>query len=249
VVGGAAGARFPRGSRPAETRRGGSFVLEGVRMEVRLPGLHNACNALLAARMCRRLGVGLREVREGLRSFRGIARRLEHVGRARGVDVVDDYAHNPAKIRAAWAAVARRRRRVLGVWRPHGYGPLRNMMDALADAFAGAMRPGDRLFLLPVYDAGGTADRSVRSGHLAALLRGRGVAVEEARGLAALARRLAGEAKRGDAVLIMGARDPHLPRLARRVLAALRRATVRDRSARRGPAPRRGSRRSLRGTS
>ena len=49
------------------------------------------------------------------------------------------------------------------IWRPHGYAPLRKMMDALAVMFAETVRPCDKLLLLPVYDAGGTTDRSVNS--------------------------------------------------------------------------------------
>ena len=52
------------------------------------------------------------------------------------------------------------------IWRPHGYAPLRKMMDALAAMFAETVRPQDRLLLLPVYDAGGTTDRSVNSDEL-----------------------------------------------------------------------------------
>jgi UDP-N-acetylmuramate-alanine ligase len=98
-----------------------------------------------------------------------------------GVRVVDDYGHNPAKLAAAWAAVAAPGNRVLGVWRPHGFGPLRAMLDPLTDAFAAVCRAQDKLWLLPVYDAGGTTDRTIqfrRAGGRA--LQARGVAVESA---------------------------------------------------------------------
>jgi UDP-N-acetylmuramate--alanine ligase len=223
IVGGVRGPRFSGKGDPCLGRRGSSFRLAGDRIEVRLPGRHNAANALLAARLCLRLGVGQRDIRRGLRSFAGLARRLEEAGSARGVSVFDDYAHNPAKIQAAWTAVRPRAGRVLAVWRPHGYGPLRAMMAELEEAFAGLMGPADRLFVLPVYDAGGTANRSVRADELAARLAARSRAAAMVADYAQAARRVAAEASRGDVVLVMGARDPGLPRLARRIVHVLRR--------------------------
>ncbi|MBR4615257.1 MAG: hypothetical protein IKO55_06590, partial [Kiritimatiellae bacterium] len=71
--------------------------------------------------------------------------------------VYDDYAHNPEKLRAMWLALAERHPGgICVVWRPHGYAPLRKMMDALAEMFDEVVRPQDKLLLLPVYDAGGT---------------------------------------------------------------------------------------------
>ena len=135
--------------------------------------------------------------------------------------MVDDYGHNPAKLAAAWRAVAGPEGRVLGVWRPHGYGPLRAMLEPLADAFAEVVRAGDRLWLLPVYDAGGTADRTIGSEALAKALRARGVEAATPEGYGELGEAIAGEAREGDVVLVMGARDPELPVFARAAAARL----------------------------
>ncbi len=184
-------------------------------------GRHNAENAWLAAATALRVGVAPEVIGRALATFEGVARRLEIVGRARGVTVVDDYAHNPAKLRAAWDTLAARAPRVLGVWRPHGFGPLRQMMADLAATFGACCRPADRLYVMPVYDAGGTADRSVDAAALVALLQAQGtpaVGVADPQTLPAI---LADEARAGDIVAIMGARDPHLPDLARRTWRAL----------------------------
>jgi UDP-N-acetylmuramate--alanine ligase len=207
---------------PGRLSRGerGRWVVEwrGVRLEVPQPGEHNARNAWCAAELCWRLGYEPGRVAAALADFGGIHRRLERAGDAGdAVAVYDDYAHNPAKIAAAWEAVreAAGGGRVLGVWRPHGYGPLKAMMGLLEETFAGCMAAGDKLWVLPVFDAGGTADRSVSSEDLLARLVGRGVAAE---GLPDVgedsAARVAAAARKGDAVLVMGARDPHLPRFA-----------------------------------
>ena len=196
-----------------------SFLWAGRDFLVKLPGRHNAENAALAVAMCEVLGVDLDRVAEGLPRFRGVHRRLERVGERNGVAIIDDYAHNPAKIAASWRAVAETAAHVHGYWRPHGFGPLALMKEELADAFAQVCRAGDRLYLLPVYYAGGTANQTITSDEFAARLRARGVAAEAVPDYAVLAERLAA-AGPGDAILGMGARDPELPLFARRLARA-----------------------------
>ncbi len=210
---------FEVAAAPERGGEGFSVAWRGQRRGVRQPGAHNALNALMAAELCARLGHAPERIAEALSRFGGIQRRLERVDGGGGVRVVDDYGHNPAKLAAAWSAVAAPGNRVLGAWRPHGYGPLRAMMEPLADAFASVCRAGDQLWLLPVYDAGGTADRSVSSGELAEKLRARGVAAAVAPDYEALGAELAREARAGDTILVMGARDPQLPDFAREMAA------------------------------
>ena len=198
-----------------------SFDFEGVSFRLPLPGQHNVEDALHAASLCRLLGVSLQESADALASFKGIHRRLEVVGEVNGVTVLDDYGHNPAKIAAAWNAVVPFARRGIVIWRPHGYGPLRSLLAELTETFATLCGPNDCLLLLPVYDAGGTADRSIDASVLSDQLKQRGVPVrcvashDEALTLAV------SEAQSGDAVIVMGARDPKLPELARRILMLL----------------------------
>ncbi len=197
------------------------FVCEGVAFELSLPGRHNVEDALHAAMLCRGLGVSLEDSAAALKTFKGIHRRLEVVGDAGGITVLDDYGHNPAKIAAAWEAVVPFARRGIVIWRPHGYGPLRSMLDDLTETFARLCGPDDRVLLLPVYDAGGTADRSTGVDLLVDRLAARDVPVsyvathDEAVALAS------GEAQTGDVIIVMGARDPDLPELAARIVAAV----------------------------
>ena len=137
--------------------------------------------------------------------------------------MIDDYAHNPAKIAASWRAVAETAPRILGFWRPHGFGPLRLLERELADAFAAVCRPADRLFLLPVFYAGGTASRGLIFEEFAAVLYAREIPAEHAADIPALQRRLLDLARPGDVILGMGARDPALPRCARELVDALHR--------------------------
>ena len=144
-------------------------LFDCLELDVPLPGKHNLQNAQLAAAMAIKLGCNPAAVKAAISTFKGVERRLQCIKSNNSPVVYDDYAHNPEKLRAMWLTLAERYPGGLCVvWRPHGYAPLCKMMDALAEMFAEVIRPQDKLLLLPVYDAGGTTDRSVNSDALAA---------------------------------------------------------------------------------
>ena len=179
--------------------------------ETTMPGRHNRQNAALALRMALALGVDEAKARAALLTFRGVERRLQRIGG----NVFDDYAHNPEKLRAMWTTLAEEYPGgICAVWRPHGYAPLRKMLDALVEMFTSTIRPQDRLLVLPVYDAGGTADRSINSDALVARLGDKAVAVSDFDEAYSWCR-----AHRGDfaAFAVCGARDPGLAPFARRL--------------------------------
>ena len=179
-----------------------------------LPGAHNRQNAGLALAMAVALGADEGKARKALLDFPGVERRMQFVGKCGDAEVYDDYAHNPEKLHAMLSTLQERHAKGVAVlWRPHGYGPLRKMGDALAEMFNSVLRPQDRLFLLPVYDAGGTADRSVNSDVLAARIRGCEF-VETPDGAERL---LMAQASAFGAIVTAGARDPALPVTARRL--------------------------------
>jgi UDP-N-acetylmuramate--alanine ligase len=204
------------------TAEDSSFRALGTMFRLPVPGRHNVENALAAIAACHALGVAAAEMVAPLALFQGVGRRFQSLGKARGVEVVDDFAHNPAKILAALETAHRRAGRVLAVYQPHGYGPTRFLRDDFVNTFASALEPTDRLWLLEIFYAGGTAARDLSSADIAAEIAGRGRKAEFAASRAALTDRLAAEARDGDLVLVMGARDPSLTELAKQILAALR---------------------------
>lgn len=195
----------------------GRFMLDGVSFTVPLPGRHNVFNAWHAARVARLTGVSAAELARALATFKGVERRLQRVGICNEAVVIDDYAHNPEKLEAAWTTLAETFPKVCAVWRPHGYGPVRVMQDSLVDAFARMVRSQDRLLILPIYDAGGTADRRVRSEDLVEKLVARKKPVAMVESLDAAEAEMRARAATGVALVTFGARDPGLPRLARRL--------------------------------
>ena len=196
----------------------GFFTFEGVSYQVPLPGEHNVYNAWHAVRLARALGAQPERLQAALRGFGGVERRLQRVGACGAAAVVDDYAHNPEKLAAAWTTLAEAfPAGVCAVWRPHGFAPLRKMLDGLVEMFTRVCRPADTLLLLPVYDAGGTADRSIGSDVLASLLRAKGVTVSGVLSLEEAESRMRAQASTAGVLVTFGARDPGLPRLARRL--------------------------------
>ena len=201
--------------------RSSRFRVGEVAFELPVPGEHNVENALAALAACRAVGVEPASAVAPLAAFRGVARRFQSIGIARGVEVVDDFAHNPAKIRAALATARLRARRVLAVYQPHGYGPTRFLREDFVETFAAELGADDRLWLLEVFYAGGTAVRDFSAADLVREIVERGRDAEFASSRGRLAQRIAEVARPGDLVLIMGARDPSLTQLAHCVLAAL----------------------------
>ena len=198
---------------------GVTFALEadGERHDVRLavPGRHNASNALAAIAAAKLLGVRLEDAVVAMARFEGLKRRLETVGEAAGVTVIDDFAHNPDKIAATLATLRAQPGRLLIMFQPHGYGPLAKMGDQLADSLAAGMTEDDRLFLPdPVYQ-GGTTDKSRGSDWLVDQLRSRDRLAEHIPQRADISDALLAAAQPGDRILIMGARDDTLIDFAR----------------------------------
>lgn len=159
--------------------------------------------------------------RRGLARFAGIRRRLELVGSRNGVTVIDDFAHNPDKIAATLKTLHAFEGRLLVLFQPHGFGPLKLMRQDFIDGFAGLLRPDDVLLMPePVY-YGGTTDRSVSSGNIVDALVARGVKAEALPDRAACGARLLALAQAGDRIVVMGARDDTLSTFAAELLAAL----------------------------
>ena len=123
------------------------------RIELAVPGAHNARNAALAAVGAIEVGAPFEAVSSALARFAGVPRRFEFRGDAAGVTFVDDYAHLPSEVRATLAAAkAGGWRRIVAVFQPHRY----TRTAALAESFASAFDDADLVFVTDVYGAGET---------------------------------------------------------------------------------------------
>ncbi|MEQ7154928.1 UDP-N-acetylmuramate--L-alanine ligase [Brevundimonas aurifodinae] len=187
-----------------------------------VPGAHNVANALAALGAVRALGVPMDQAVAALETFAGIRRRMDVVGTANGITVIDDFAHNPDKISATLKTLHAFDGRLLILFQPHGFGPLKLMKAEFIETFVGLMKPDDVLLMPePVY-YGGTTDRSVGSKDIAACVRAEGRRAEALGDRAACGDRIVEIARPGDRVIVMGARDDTLSQFAAELVARLR---------------------------
>ncbi|MFA5599658.1 MAG: cyanophycin synthetase, partial [Phenylobacterium sp.] len=158
---------------------------------------------------------------EALSEFTGIRRRMDVVGTRGGVTVIDDFAHNPDKLSATLDTLHAFEGRLLLMFQPHGFGPLRLMKQEFIDVFAERMADEDVLVMPePVY-FGGTVDRSVSTADLIAGIAARGRRAEAFADRAACGERLLELARPGDRIVVMGARDDTLSVFAAELLERL----------------------------
>ena len=190
-------------------------------LDIPQPGLHNLENATAAALVALEIGLDAEAVVALLARFPGVARRFELVGTtAHDIHVVDDYAHNAEKLRAAITTAQAGSARVVAVFQPHGFGPARFLRGELREMMPTLLRPQDRFCYAEIFYAGGTVAKDISSRILADDLPA-ALNCGYARDHEAARQWVVSEARPGDTVLIMGARDPDLPRLARAVLSSL----------------------------
>jgi UDP-N-acetylmuramate--alanine ligase len=141
----------PFDAAPELTAGGSRFVLDGVEVELTVPGAHNALNAAAALTAARLAGADLAAAAAALRDFQGAGRRFERLGTTpQGASVVDDYAHHPTEVAATIAAARTLEpRRVIAVFQPHLYSRTARQ----AAEFGAALAAADEVVVLDVYPA------------------------------------------------------------------------------------------------
>lgn len=120
-------------------------------VEVALAGRHNALNAAAVFGLCLRLNVKESAIRQGLKNFAGVKRRLEKKGEHREVLLLDDYGHHPTEIKATLSALREAvcERRIIAVFQPHRYSRVADHLEEFAEAFDFA----DQVFITEIYGA------------------------------------------------------------------------------------------------
>ncbi|MGI9483351.1 MAG: Mur ligase family protein [Hyphomicrobiales bacterium] len=190
-----------------------------VRLQV--PGRHNVENALAALAAAKASGVPLGVACALIGGFEGIKRRLEVAGSTAGITVIDDFAHNPDKIKATVQTLHEFPGRLLIMFQPHGYGPLRLLKNELIESLASGLDSDDFLLMPePVY-FGGTVERTVTSEDIVS-----GVTAYGRNAFALADREACGQlildiARPGDRIVVMGARDDTLSEFAAGLLQEL----------------------------
>jgi UDP-N-acetylmuramate--alanine ligase len=182
--------------------------------ELHVPGRHNVLNATAAVAIACQLEVPPEKIAEGLGHFRGVDRRFQLRGVARGVTVVDDYGHHPTEIRATLAAAREcGHKKIHVIFQPHRYTRTLDLLDQFAGAFVDA----DTVQVLPIYAASEQPIPGVTAEHLAEIIAG--PQVEFAPDFPAAVAAVAAKARQGDLVMTLGAGS--VSQLAPQILAAI----------------------------
>jgi UDP-N-acetylmuramate--alanine ligase len=179
-----------------------------------VPGRHNVLNAAAAVSVAHQLEISPEKIAEGLQRFRGVDRRFQQRGQARGITVVDDYGHHPTEIRATLAAAREfNRGRLHIVFQPHRYTRTRDLLDEFGAAFGDA----DTVVVLPIYAASEEPLHGITAELLAERIKG--PRVHYAADFPAAVTAVTSAAREGDLIMTLGAGS--VSQLAPQILAAL----------------------------
>ena len=167
-----------------------------------MAGEHNVKNALAAMAIATEAGAPIESVREGLFAFAGVKRRLETVGSARGVTVLDDFAHHPTAVRETLAAVraAHPRARIWAVFEPRSASSCRRVFQ---EAFTASFAAADEVIIAQVYRAQLPADERLSPERLVEDLAAAGRNARFVSDVGAIVELLSREVRDGDIVVVM----------------------------------------------
>lgn len=220
---------FGKGTRFEGTdfvQKGFSISFKVGKQKVTLPtiGEHNMENALACLAVADILKVDLAKAANALSTYPGIYRRHQLLGEKNGVIVIDDYAHNPAKIAASIKSAQAVGEKVVAWFQPHGFKPTKFIREELVKEVTACMRPQDEMWMSEIYYAGGTvseANRSISANDLIEDLKtnnAKAYFVEDRKDLLETMRP---HLTQGTILLLMGARDPSLEKFGKDVFEKL----------------------------
>lgn len=200
---------------------GVKFKLNRDEAELLVAGRHNVANALAAIGAADLLGVPRAKSLSALASFKGVKRRLETLGEAGGVYVIDDFAHNPEKIAATLDTLKEKSGRLIVIFQPHGFAPTKLMKDGYIKTFLTKTDMDDIIIMPEIFHAGGTTTKDISSADIVKELARAGKKAHFIPERAKIAKLVLSLAKAGDRVVVMGARDDTLTDFAYGILKEL----------------------------
>ena len=173
------------------------------KLELPMPGRHNALNATSAIAVAHELKIPDEKIRKALANFGGVKRRFTRVGEWNGTTIIDDYGHHPVEIAAVLRAARESTKgQVIAVVQPHRYTRLKTLFEPFSTCFNDA----DAVIVAHVYPAGEAPIEGADRDHLVAAIRARGhrqvIPLDGPEQLAGIVK---GLAKPGDYVVCLGA--------------------------------------------
>jgi len=187
-----------------------SFSINNEKFSLNTPGLHNAENAAAATAAAFHCGISIEKSAEALQHFEGIYRRMQILYTSEDLTIIDDYAHNPAKLAAAFRAVQSASERVILWFQPHGFAPTRFLRNDFVQELEATARPNDLIVFSEIYYAGGTVTKDISANDLINDLINEGVNALFVEDKSELHNALRPYISDKTVILLCGARDPDL---------------------------------------
>ena len=198
---------------------GTQYSFRGRTYTLNLIGAFNVANALAAIAVCEQMGVDANMAATILTDFHGTKRRLEIIGSKNNITVIDDFAHNPDKVKASVSALRQYHGRLIVLFQPHGFGPMRSLGKEIIAEFVSNMTDDDILVMPEIFFVGGTVTKDISSkdliNHAHALGKDNAFFFDERTEAENF---ILSQAKPGDRIIIMGARDNSLTDLCKDIL-------------------------------
>lgn len=193
------------------------FSINGVSFNLNTVGKHNMENVLAASTVASLLGIELSVSAEALKSYEGIYRRHQILGKKYGVWLIDDYAHNPVKCAVSIEACQQISPKVIAWFQPHGYGPTRFLRHDFVTEIARVIRPSDEIWMSEIFYAGGTTTKDISAGDLINDLKAMGKHAFFSEDRNNFLDQVRSHFTDDCVLLLMGARDPSLENFAKHV--------------------------------
>lgn len=197
------------------------FKIKNHNFKMNAIGRYSAENAAAAVSVANQIGVDLETCASSLSAYEGIYRRQQILGQKKGVWVIDDYAHNPAKCAASIKACQPLADKVIAWFQPHGYGPTRFLRKDFVEEISEALRPQDEIWMSEIFYAGGTAVKDISANDLIEDIKQKGKKANFVENRDLLVENLRPHLDENTVLLLMGARDPGLEAFCKRVFEEL----------------------------
>jgi UDP-N-acetylmuramate--alanine ligase len=186
------------------------FTVNNIPITIPTIGQHNMENALACMAVCGQLGISIEQCAAALSTYPGIYRRHQLLGAKHGITVIDDYAHNPAKIAASIKACLPVASKLIAWFQPHGFAPTRFIRTEVVAEIAANLRPQDQMWMSEIYYAGGTTTKDISANDLIQDLLAKNVDAHFVAEKTELLEAMRPHFTADTVVLLMGARDPGL---------------------------------------
>lgn len=201
---------------------GTQYTFQTKTYKLNLIGAFNVSNAMCAVACCSMLGIDAHLACRILESFLGTKRRLEILGSTKNITVIDDFAHNPDKVAGSMSALKSYPGRLIIMFQPHGFSPMRLMGKEIMDSFISYMSAEDILLLPEIFFAGGTVKRDISSLDLVNYAKRHNADARYFATREELKQHILEIARPNDRIVLMGARDNSITDMGYEILEKLK---------------------------